>query len=311
MNPSAPTFWLPEAASTSAGRVDAGWGLALWVAVATFLVVVTAMAALVVRYRRRNEGEIPAGPQRLRKLEMAFAILPAVLVAVLFLAGFKGFIDQQIAPANALAVSVTAEKTAWSFEYANGATAVDELRVPVGQPVMLTMTSKDVIHGFSVPEFRVKKDIVPGSSSTVWFEPTQEGTLSFACTGTCGVKHAAQNGKVVVMNAREFGDWLDANGDKLPPVQSGEKLATKFACNTCHTVDGKPGTGPTWKALGGAQVELADGSRVVADDAFLRESITEPNAKIVKGFQPLMPAFKSQLTPKQIDALVAYIKSLN
>jgi cytochrome c oxidase subunit 2 len=311
VNGTAPTFWLPEAASTSAGRVDAGWGLALAISAAVFLLVVAAMAYLVVRYRRRSETEIPVAPESLARLEIAFGLAPVVVVAALFLAGFRGFLDQEIAPANALDVAVTVDRTAWNFAYANGATAVDELRVPVGQPVRLTMTSKDVIHGFDVPEFRVKKDVVPGAPSTVWFEPTQVGTLALYCSGSCGVKHASQNGKVLVMSAREFGDWLDANGDKLPPVASGEKLVAKFACSTCHTIDGKPGTGPTWKSLGGAQVELADGTKVAADDAYLRESIAEPNAKIVKGFQPLMPSFKSQLTPKQVDALVAYIKSLN
>jgi len=306
-----PTFWLPEAASTTAGRVDAGWGLAFWLSTAAFALVVAAMVVLVVRYRRRSEGEIPNAPRRLARLEALVALAPAAAAAAPFQTGVSGFLDQEVGAAGALEVAVSVDKAGWSFAYPNGATAVDELRVPVGQPVKLTMTSKDVAHGFYVPEFRVKKEVVPGAASAVWFEPTQVGTLSFACTAACGARHAAQDGKVVVLSAREFGDWREANGDKLSPVASGERLAAKLACNTCHSVDGTPGSGPTWKALGGAQVELADGSRVVADDAFLRESITEPNAKIVKGFQPLMPAYKSQLTPKQVDALVAYIKSLN
>lgn len=310
MNGTAPSFWLPEAASTSAGRVDAGWGLALAISAVVFLAVVGAMAYLVVRYRRRSESEIPRAPERLPRLELGVALVPMAIALVLFVAGFRGFLDQEIAPANALGVEVSVEKAAWSFAYANGAIAVDELRVPVGQPVKLTMTSKDVTHGFAVPEFRVKKDVVPGETATVWFEPTREGTMALLCTGSCGARHASQRGKVLVMSAREFGDWLDANGDKLPPVQSGEKLMAKLACNTCHSIDGTPGTGPTWKALGGSQVELADGTKVVADDAFLRESITDPNAKLVKGFQPLMPSYKAQLTPKQVDALVAYIQSL-
>ena len=310
MNGPSSSFWLSDPASTSAAQIDAGWSLALWISAVALLLLILAMTFLVFRFKRRSETEVPPAPARLLRVEVVWTLVPIAIVAVLFLAGFKGFIDQEIAPVNSLEVSATAAKGAWTFDYANGAQAVDALRVPVGRPVRLTLASKDAIQGFYVPELRVKKDAVPGATTSLWFEPTREGTLSLRCTGDCGSGNAAPDGKVTIMAAREFDDWLEANGSKLSPELQGAQLATKLACATCHTVDGKPGVGPTWKGLAGSKVELSDGTTVTVDDTYLRESITDPNAKVVKGFAPVMPVFKGLVTQAQIDALIAYIKSL-
>ncbi|MGC4122231.1 MAG: cytochrome c oxidase subunit II [Myxococcales bacterium] len=306
------SFWLPEQASTVAGQVDAGWDLVLWVSAFFFVLVVGGMSFFAIRYRRRTEEELPNAPDHNTRIEIVWTAIPVAIVLVLFVVGFKGFLNQQIAPANALEVSVTAEKWMWTFAYPNGAISVNELKVPLGRPVKLVMSSKDVIHSFYVPEFRLKKDVVPSSYTTAWFEATELGLKTITCTEFCGTGHSAMRGKLEVMAEKDFNEWLESGAEEkdVPPVLAGEKLSTKLACTTCHTTDGKPGTGPTWKGLAEHDVQLADGSTVKADEQYLRESITDPNAKVVKGFQPVMPVFKGLVSQKQLDALVAYIKSL-
>lgn len=312
MSGSQGSFWLPEAASTTAAQTDAGWTLVLWVSAFFFVLVVGAMSFFVIRYRRRSESEFPNAPDHNTRVEILWTVIPIAIVLVLFTVGFRGFLNQQIAPANSLEVYVTAERWMWTFTYPNGATAVNELRVPLGKPVKLIMSSKDVIHSFYVPEFRLKKDVVPNSYTTAWFEATSLGEKTITCTEYCGTGHSAMLGKLLVLSEAEFADWLQSGADdkNATPEQAGEKLATKLACVTCHSTDGSAKTGPTWKGLAGHKVELADGTTAVADEAYLRESITDPNSKVVKGYQPVMPAFKGLVTQKQLDALVAYIKSL-
>jgi len=307
-----PSFWLPEAASSSAGQVDAGWSLVLWVSAFFFVLVVGAMSYFALRYRRRSEREIPDAPDHSTRLEIAWTVIPVAIVMVLFVVGFKGFLHQQIAPAGAMEVSVTAEKWMWTFAYDNGAVSVNELRVPLGKPVKLVMSSKDVIHSFYVPEFRLKKDVVPNSYTTAWFEATELGEMTITCTEFCGTGHSAMTGKLLVMPQKDFEEWMASGGEEkgVEPAVAGARLATKLACVTCHSTDGKPGVGPTWKGLSGHEVKLADGSTVRADEEYLRESITDPNAKVVEGYQPVMPVFKGLVSQKQLDALVAYIKSL-
>jgi cytochrome c oxidase subunit 2 len=306
------SFWLPDAASTGAARVDDGWNLVLWVSAFFFVLVVGAMAFFVIRYRRKSESDFPDAPDHNTRLEVVWTVIPVVIVIALFAVGFRGFLDEAIAPADSLEIYVTAERWMWTFTYPNGSTGVNELHVPLGRPVKLIMSSKDVIHSFYVPEFRLKKDAVPNSYTTLWFEPTKVGELTIECAEYCGTGHSAMYGKLVVMPEKEFQEWLESGGEEkgVSPVVEGEKLSVKLACTTCHSADGSAKTGPTWKGLYGHKVTLADGSTVNADEAYLRESITDPNAKIVQGYQPLMPVFKGLVTQKQLDALVAYMKSL-
>jgi len=306
------SFWLPEAASTAAAQTDAGWSLVLWVSAFFFVLVVGAMSYFVIRYRRKSETEIPDAPDHNTKIEIVWTVIPVAIALVLFTVGFRGFLNQSVAPAGATEIFVTAEKWMWTFTYPNGNSEVNELRVPMGQPVKLVMSSKDVIHSFFVPEFRLKKDVVPNSYTTLWFEATKAGTMTITCTEYCGTGHSAMTGKLIVMETKAYQDWLEAGGGEkgLTPVQEGEKLSAKFACNTCHSVDGSAKVGPTWKGLADSKVALVDGTTVVADEAFLRESIVDPNKTVVKGFQPVMPVFKGLLNGRQIDALIAYMKSV-
>jgi cytochrome c oxidase subunit 2 len=312
MSGSTQSFWLPEAASTSARTFDAGWNLVFWVSAFFLVLVVGEMSYFVIRYRRRSESEIPQAPDHSTRLEIAWTIIPVIIVLVLFVVGFKGFLSQQIAPGDSLEIYVTAEKWMWTFTYPSGSSSINELRVPLGRPVKLVMSSKDVIHSFFVPQFRLKKDVVPNSYTTLWFEPTQLGEMTITCAEYCGTGHSAMLGKLIVMPESDFKDWLQNGGDEkdVPPALAGAHRAEKFSCLTCHSTDGSAKTGPTWKGLYGSKVELSDGRTVEADEQYLRESITDPNAKIVKGFQPLMPAFKGLVSQKELDALVAYMKSV-
>ncbi len=306
------TFWLPRAGSTIAKEVDFGWNLVLTVSAIFFLIVVGAMIYLVVRYQRRNENEVPHGPEHNTKLEVVWTGIPIAIVMVLFAVGFKTFLSMAVAPAESLEVSVTAERWLWTFTYPNGTVSVNELRAPVNQPVKLVMSSKDVIHSFYVPDFRIKKDVVPNQYTTTWFEATEAGEATLMCAEYCGTGHSAMLGKIVIQQPKEFQDWLDSAGAdaKLPPAEAGAKLFVKMSCNTCHTTDGSPKTGPTFKGVFGRTEEMSDGQKLQVDEQYIRESIETPAAKVVKGYQPVMPVFKGLLNQKQIDALIAYIKTL-
>jgi len=310
MNNASDSFWLPRAGSTLAKDFDASWSLVYWVSIFFFVLVVGALAYFVVRYRRRSEVEVPDAPDHNTRLEVVWTLIPIAIVVVLFVVGFRVYLKSVVAPAEAMEVSVTAERWMWTFTYANGTVSVNELRVPRGKPVKLILSSKDVIHSFFVPELRVKKDAVPNSYTTLWFEATEPGEATIQCTEYCGAGHSAMLGKLIVQEEKDFNSWLETGGGegKLPPSELGSKLFTKMACVTCHTTDGTLKTGPTIKAIFGTRVELADGTAVMIDEEYLRESITNPAVKVVKGFQPVMPVFKGLLSPKQIDGLVAFIK---
>jgi cytochrome c oxidase subunit 2 len=197
----------------------------------------------------------------------------------------------------------------WKAQQPSGLREINELHVPVGRNVRLIMASEDVIHDFFVPAFRVKMDVIPGHYNTMWFRPTKPGRFHFFCSQYCGTNHALMGGWVTVMEPSEYAAWLSGSSGQGDPVVAGEKLFVERACSTCHFPDGT-GRAPSLNGAYGSKVRLADGSTVVMDDAYIRESILQPNAKIVAGYQPLMPTFQGQLTEEQILALIAYIKSL-
>lgn len=305
------TFWLPESASTAAREIDFGWNAVLAVSIFFFVLVMGAMIYFVIRYRRRGD-EIPSAPHESRKVEFIWTIIPIGIVTVLFFIGFRGYIDAMVAPADALEISVTAERWMWTFTYPEGQTSVNELHLPKDRPIKLVMSSKDVIHSFWIPEFRLKRDVLPGRYTTLWFEATRNGDWHVLCSEYCGTGHSAMLATVVVEEDSKFDKWLEeSGGDKnAPPLERGQRLFTKMACNTCHSTDGAAKTGPSLKGIFEHEVKLASGDTVKADENYLRESMTNPSAKVVQGYQPVMPVFKGLLDQSQMDALITYIKSL-
>ena len=307
------TFWLPPTSSTFAANVDSLFYFIYWVSVLIFVLVTAISIFFMIRYRRRGKRELTSGVDHNTKLEILWTVIPTILVFVVFIWGFKGFLKMHVVPANAIEIKVTAQKWFWSFDYPEGINSVDDLVVPVGKPVKLLMSSKDVIHSFFVPAFRVKQDVVPNRYTIAWFEANRIGEYTLFCAEYCGKSHSEMTGTIKVVSQEEYAKWLEKNtslGEGLTLEEYGKQLYKTKGCATCHSIDGSASTGPTFKNVFGHSVSFTDGSSATVDENYLRESILNPMAKVVSGYQPVMPTFQGILKNRQIDALVAYIKSL-
>ena len=219
-----------------------------------------------------------------------------------------------VSPAESIQIKATGQKWFWQFDYENGASSTNDLVVPVGKPVELLLSSQDVVHSFYVPNFRIKMDVLPNRYTLTWFEAPYEGEYDLFCAEFCGTSHSKMIGKVKVVSEREYNEWLEASsnpGEGLSLEEYGAKLYQSKACVTCHSIDGSPNTGPTFSGLMGRTEQFTDGSSISADENYLRESILNPQAKVVQGFQPVMPTYQGILKDREIDALVTYLKSLN
>jgi cytochrome c oxidase subunit 2 len=300
---------LPEQASNFAPSVDA---LMLFItAVCLFfaVAVTAAMIYFVFKYERKTADEVGVPIHGDMRLETAWIVIPLILSMCMFAWGAVVYVDYRRSPADTLDIYVIGKQWMWKVQQPNGLKEINELHVPVGRNVRLIMASEDVIHDFSIPAFRVKMDVVPGHYNTMWFRPTVPGHYRLYCSQYCGTNHALMGGWITAMEPADYAAWLSGSAGGGDPLLAGEKLFTEKACITCHFSDGK-GRAPSLNGVYGGKVLLADGSTVTADDSYLRESILQPNAKIVAGFQPLMPTFQGQLTEEQIVALSTYIKSL-
>ena len=305
---------MPVEGSSLAPGVDALFDFILWLSVFFFVLIVGLMITFVVKYRRRRVDETPLeSPTHNTKLEVAWTVVPLLLVFVIFAWGFKLYLDESVAPRNAYEVDVTGQKWKWLFTYANG--HVDEdLHVPGDRPIKLVMTSEDVIHSFYIPAFRIKRDVVPGRYSVLWFRPARPGEYQVFCAEYCGTNHSNMLAKVVVHEPGGFERWLEAASNLLAtmtPVEAGAKLYAQRGCAQCHTVDGSARVGPTFKGVFGHDVVMRDGSKVLADENYVRESILDPQAKVVAGFEPVMPTYKGRIKDQEITAIIAYLKSLS
>jgi len=305
------SFWLPPRASTASSNVDWVFYFIYYISVFFFLLIVGLALLFVLRYRRRPGARPSEAPHGNLALELTWSGIPIIIVVAIFVLGFRGFMDMTIAPANAMEIKVIAQKWKWVFEYPNGHVD-EELHVPVDQSVLLVMTSLDVIHGFYIPAFRVQLDVVPGRYNKTWFQATQPGEYVLYCAQYCGKEHSNMLARVIVHKPGEYETWLRDASDLFKtrsPVEVGQWLV-KVRCSSCHSIDGSAGTGPTFKGLFGHEQKLRDGSKVVADENYIRESILEPQAKVVAGYDPVMPTFKGQLDDREIMAVIDYLKSL-
>jgi len=309
------TLFLPPSGSTLAPEVDALMAFILYVCIFFSVIVFAGIIFFSIKYRRsRQKAEAEAGPSHSTALEITWTLVPLLLVMIIFVWGFRTYMKMSVVPKDALEIKVTAQKWFWSFAYPEGATSVNELVVPVGKPIKLLMSSKDVIHSFFVPAFRMKRDVLPNRYTITWFEATQEGNFDLACAEYCGSKHSGMIGKVRVVTDRAYADWLVSSskaGEGLTPVQFGAKLYKSKECITCHSIDGSLIEAPSFLGVFGHEVAFNDGKRLIADENYLRESILNPAAKVVAGFQPIMPTYQTLLKDAEVDALVAYIKSLS
>jgi cytochrome c oxidase subunit II len=310
----APTVWMPESASTAAERHDTLFYFLLYISAVAFILVVGLTILFAIKYRRRKEGQKTSPIEGNRRLEIVWSVIPALFFVALFAWGFREYMSLAVPPADSLDIRVTAQKWAWSFDYPKEGISTNELVVPVGRPIKLTMSSMDVIHSFFVPAFRIKRDVLPNRYTVAWFEATEPGTYDVECTEYCGTGHSQMLSRVRVVSEREYRDWVDSggglSGKGLSSVEFGKLLFKSKGCATCHSVDGSKKTGPSLLNLFGEKVQLQGGKMVRADDNYVRESIMDPGAKVVQGFDPVMPTFAGRLKDKQVNALIDYIKSI-
>jgi cytochrome c oxidase subunit 2 len=305
---------LPPQGSTASYGIDA---LHVFVITTTMIssTLVFAMAIyFVVRYRRKSDDELTPRTGATVWSEGTLIVGILSLFILWWVIGFRQFVAMHDPPANAATVYVTAKQWMWTFTYPDGRVANDVLTVPVGRPVKLAMTSRDVIHSFYVPAFRAKQDVVPGRYTSIWFQATEPGDYPIYCAEYCGVAHSLMRGTVKVMAPADYESWLnqpvrDASG--LTDLRTeGENAARRRECLACHTVDGQRHVGPTWAGLYGSLVTMSDGRRVLADEEYLTRSMMEPNADVVEGFKSVMPSYFGGLPQPEVGAIVEYIKSL-
>lgn len=331
------TFWLPARASTASETADALFYFIFYLALFFFVLIVVLMVVFVIKYLRREGRRPEKSASHNLTLEVTWTAIPLILVIIIFYIGFTGFVKLRTPPENALKINVYGQKWSWEFEYPNG--HLDSvLHVPVNQDVALALQSLDVIHSLYIPEFRVKMDAVPGRTNKMWFRATRTGEFTIFCAEYCGTGHSDMLTTCVVHDEGGFKEWL-ANADPLKrltpqqyesyladpaaflaanpefeglesPTEMGRRLYAKKGCGQCHSADGAASTGPTFKGIFGELQKLADGTDVTVDENYIRESILEPQAKVVAGYEPVMPTYKGRLSDRDINALIAYVESL-
>jgi cytochrome c oxidase subunit 2 len=306
------SFWLPAQRSVHGARVDDLFYFIFWISVFFFFVILAMATFFILRYRRRGEIAAQDSAHHNIGLELIWSGIPLAIVLVIFVMGFRAYMDLATPPENSYEILATAQRWNWSFTYPNG--YVDsELHVPVERPVKLTMSSQDVIHSFFVPELRVKQDVVPGRYTQAWFQVTEpfEGTV--LCAEYCGTSHSRMQSRFVAHAPGEFDAWLEKAADfvsRLPPAEAGKLLYEKRGCQQCHSIDGKGGIGPTFLGSFGSRRQFVDGSTGTVDENYIRESVLNPRAKLVAGFDPVMPTFQGRLKDPEVQAIIEYIKSL-
>ena len=302
---------VPESASTVSWKVDALYFYLSGVTLFFALLISAVLIFFVIRYRRRTPYEIPRPIAGSHKLETLWTVIPFLIAMTMFAWGARVYFDQYKPPSNAIEIYVVGKQWMWKLQHATGQREINELHVPVNRKIKLIMTSEDVIHDFFVPAFRTKADVVPGRYQTLWFEATKPGTYHLFCAEYCGMNHSGMTGSVIVMEPREFDDWLSGNTSNITPAAAGQQLFQSLGCASCHGASGEGGRGPTLAGIFGNNQQLESGGTVRVDEAYIRESITNPQAKLVAGFGPIMPTFQGQVSEDQLVQLIAFIKSLH
>jgi cytochrome c oxidase subunit II len=309
------TFFLPPARSTIAESHDGLYQFVLWMSVFWLVLIAGVMVYFVIKYRRKSPHDKPVGPTHSTAIELGWTLPPLILVMIIFVWGFRGFMDMNQAPngANRNQVLVAASKWNWSFTYGGG--QVDgTLHVPVNTPISLVLTSSDVIHSFYVPDFRVKKDVVPGRYNKTWFQATEAGTYNLFCAEYCGQQHSQMLTKVVVESQEDYDAYIE-NLDKIlltmPPVELGQRTYKVKGCKQCHSLDGTDGTGPSWKDVFGTTQTFTDGSTREVDENYVRDSILNPGKDIVAGYDNVMPTFQGTIKDQEITGVIELLKSIS
>ena len=304
------TFELfPTQASTLAGRVDNLYFFMLAVTLFFTVLVAALVVVLAVKYRRRQADQVGANIHGSTALEVIWTAIPLVIAMVMFVWGTSVYFALAKPPAEAMEVYIIGKRWMWKAQHLTGHREINELHVPVGTPVKLLISSEDVIHSYYIPAFRQKMDAVPGKTTTMWFEATKAGEYQLFCAEYCGTQHSGMIGKVIALEPRAYQTWLASGAPAGTLTATGEQQFASLGCVTCHR-DDSGGRGPSLAGIFGKPQQMANGATVIADEAYLRESILNPTAKMVQGYAPLMPTYQGQIGEDALVSLVAYIKSL-
>jgi cytochrome c oxidase subunit II len=313
----------PEQASTLAGQVDALYFFIVGITVLICTVTAILLIYFAIRYRRRAVDEVPPVILGSLKLELIWTIIPLIIVLCMFAWSVRVYFAFAVAPADAVEIYVTGRQWMWKVQHPDGqreavgyfaqedpsvATEGSEMHVPVGQPVKIILTSEDVIHSFFIPDFRVKQDALPGRYTSLWFQATKPGRYRLFCAEYCGANHSRMAGWIVAMEPAEFQQWLSSRADRSLALK-GRQLFLKFQCISCHTGRGDA-QAPVLEGVYLQKRNFTDNTSAIADEAYLRESIMNPRAKIVNGYSPIMPPYQGRMTDDELLELVAYLKSL-
>lgn len=301
--------FFPPRGSALAGRVDELLYFSGFIAVFFSLLIAGSLLYLGLKYRRRYPSEVGQTGRTPIALEITWIAIPLAIVLFLFGWGGKVYFELARPPADADQYFVVARQWMWKIQHPDGRREINELHVPLGRPIMLTMTSEDVIHSFFVPAFRVKADVIPGRYTSVWFQASAPGVFHLFCAEYCGTEHSRMIGSVTVMDAFQYEEWLAGSRPERPAAATGEDIFNARACPTCHRPE-TAARAPILNGLFGRAVHLQGGESVTADEGYIRESILTPAAKVVEGYQPVMPVYQGQLSEDEIVQLIVYIRSL-
>jgi cytochrome c oxidase subunit 2 len=307
MKESGSMFYVPPASEWARWSDWLQWYISGWNFFFTALVFL-GVFVFAIKYRRRTLGEVPRPVLGSMALEITWSVIPLLIALTMFTGGAALYYNYATPPASAMEVYVIGKQWMWHLQHPEGQREINELHVPLGRSVKLTMSSEDVIHSFFVPAFRLKRDVIPGRYTSIWFTAERPGKYHLFCAEYCGTNHSGMIGWVYVMEPADYEAWL-AGGGAGSMAQQGEKLFSQFGCASCHLTAAQ-GRCPTLTGVFGQPVLLRGGQRVLADEAYVRESILTPSAKIVDGFQNIMPSFQGQISEQNILQLIAYVKSL-
>jgi cytochrome c oxidase subunit 2 len=300
----------PDQASTIAKGVDELHYFLTAVTLFFTALIFLAIFYLMIKYRRRSDSaDRPPKIEGSLPLEIIWTVIPTLLTVVMFSWGSSLYFRNSRPPEASAEIFLVGKQWMWHLQHPEGPREINELHIPVGIPVKLTMTSEDVIHDFYIPAFRVKKDVLPGRYSSIWFEATKTGAYHFFCAQYCGMQHAGMIGWIYVMSPTDYAQWLAGGVKGESMTEAGARLFTQLGCITCHLAEGA-GRCPPLQGLYGKAVKLADGRSMIADEAYIRESIVHPNSHHVAGYPPIMPTYQGQISEEQLLQLIAYIKSL-
>jgi len=300
----------PDQASTFARDVDVLYFFILAVCALFATGVAITVIYFGIRYHKTHDGEIGARIEGSLPLELLWSVIPTIIAMVMFGWGATVFYHLRRPPDEAMHIYAVGKQWMWKFQHLEGQREINELHIPAGQPIKVTISSEDVLHSLYFPAFRTKMDAIPGRYTELWFEAQRPGSYHIFCAEYCGTNHSGMIGTVTVLEPAQYQAWLQGGGLEGTLAQRGAKLFNDLACSTCH-VDTGQGRGPSLKGIIGTTVDLQSGDTVTVDEAYLRESILNSQAKVVKGFQPLMPTFQGLISEENLVALIEHVKSMS